>query len=321
MATTLGHLESVLGRFVPSDDSFADYLNIVCPTLYALGNWKDLVEEQSLTTDHPYVALPREFDSVLAACVDDVPMIGSSRWQDYKTVGMAGAAYGPPTLYGLVDDGYHPTMIDLVDGDADGDGDYNFRIESDDPSETNLPTSGAVTIQWVDPDGDTNVSVLEMPAAAASVATTETAGNGARIIKHIIFRDIAFDIKVIAEPVGTGSEFDLAKGRLNEVIRYRRYRLSNPSDLNKTVTLLMKRRWFDLKSPSDIVYLSDMAVLKHGILGQVAEDNSDLEAAQYHWQKCRELLESEMHQYRGGIRIKANLNPTGNGGPLASNIM
>jgi hypothetical protein len=317
MAATVGYLEALLGRFVPSDDEFTDYLNMLGPTLYALGNWRDLVVEKVITTDHAYVGLPRGYEALLAAMIGGVPNLGSARWQDYKTVGMS--SVGPAPIFGLVDDGIRPVIIDLATGNATGDEDYNFKVEPDSPSATLLPSSGTVYIEWIDVDGATQSSELALDGSA-SVSTTEITGEGAKVVNQIIYRGVPEQVKVSAVPITSGDTFVISRGRLDELSESRRYRFANENSESKEVTILMKRKWVDVKGPLDVVHLSTMAVMKHALLGQVAENNSDLDAAEFHWSKCREHLENEAHQHRGGIRIKVNLDPTGNGGnPILHN--
>jgi hypothetical protein len=67
---------------------------------------------------------------------------------------------------------------------------------------------------------------------------------------------------------------------------------------------------------SDVVYLGNVNCIKHGILATTAEDNADIERANYHWQVCKQLLEDEKDAYRGGARQTMRVDPySGNGTP------
>jgi hypothetical protein len=319
MATTVGNLHSVLSRYIPRDDDFAAYLNQLGPRLYALGNWRGTVHEEEIVTDHPYVALPRGYDNLLAGVVDDYPVVSSSRWQDYRNLGMVGTSRGPSLYFGLVDDGLRPTMIELSDGDATANGDYNFRIQPMAAGQSTLPSVGSVIIEWEKADGTLSLTEYALNGAA-SITSAFTSGNGATRILQITFLDVPQLIKVSAVPVTAGTTFKVAEGRLDEVAEYRRFRLEN-SSLNRTVAMLMKRRWLNVKYATDVVHLADLNVIKHGLLGITAEDNSDLEAAEYHWNICNRLLEAEMAQYRGAVRPRINFDPSGTGAPATVSFM
>ena len=56
--------------------------------------------------------------------------------------------------------------------------------------------------------------------------------------------------------------------------------------------MLLKRKWVDVDSQSDVVQVPSMSVLKHALLGKLSEDNADLQRASYHWGVVNELLES-----------------------------
>jgi hypothetical protein len=319
MAATVGTLQSVLSRYIPRDDSFAAFLNQVGPRLYALGNWRDLVHDEAVVTDVPYVSLPRDYEALLAGVVDSVPVVGSSRWQDYRNIGMAGNTRGPSLYFGLVDDGLRPTLLDLADGDATGDGDYDFKIEPAAPGETLLPSTGSVFIHWVDPDDDEHVTEYALNGAA-NVTSAFSSGNGAVRVRQVSFLDVPKLVKITAVPVTAGTEFKIADGRHDEIAEYRRYRMDN-SPQNRTVSMLLKRRWLNVKDATDVVRLSDINVIKHGLLAIIAEDASDLDAAQFHWGECVKVLETQIAHYRGAIRPRINFDPTGTGAPVAVGML
>ena len=97
----------------------------------------------------------------------------------------------------------------------------------------------------------------------------------------------------------------------NHINRFRRYRLGNDLALTKkTLRLLLKRRFKKLLNDSDPVYPSNLNAIKHGLLGNVAEDNADIERASYHWEVCRGLLEEELDASRGAAKPSLNFDPS-----------
>ena len=65
-------------------------------------------------------------------------------------------------------------------------------------------------------------------------------------------------------------------------------------------------------SQDDIMHLGNLNAIKHGLLGMLAEDNADLERAQYHWTICRQLLDEELDAARGAAKPKLTVKPAGN---------
>jgi hypothetical protein len=80
----------------------------------------------------------------------------------------------------------------------------------------------------------------------------------------------------------------------------------------KNVKLLLKRAWEPVLTQDDVIYLGNLNAIKHGLLGMLAEDNADLERAQYHWTICRQLLDEELDAARGAAKPKPILKPVGN---------
>lgn len=93
----------------------------------------------------------------------------------------------------------------------------------------------------------------------------------------------------------------------------RRYRVS-PVDSSTKATFLMKRKWVDVAIDDHLVFLpNDPSVIKHALLGKLAEDNADVQRAEYHWQTAQKLIEADLDSYRGGARPKMVIAPEGVG--------
>ncbi len=94
----------------------------------------------------------------------------------------------------------------------------------------------------------------------------------------------------------------------------RRYRVS-PVDSSTKATFLMKRKWVDVAIDDHLVFLpNDPSVIKHALLGKLAEDNADVQRAEYHWQTCQKLIDADLDSYRGGARPRPYIAPSGPGG-------
>ena len=94
----------------------------------------------------------------------------------------------------------------------------------------------------------------------------------------------------------------------------RRYRIS-PVDSDTKATLLLRRKYVPVSTDDDdLVYIPNEAtIIKHGLLGKLAEDNADVQRAEYHWQTAQKLLEADIDSYRGGARPKVTIAPEGVG--------
>jgi len=110
----------------------------------------------------------------------------------------------------------------------------------------------------------------------------------------------------------TASSTTLAVVKGDGVARYRRFRFSNSSGSTQNVKLLLKRAWQPVLTQDDIMHLGNLNAIKHGLLGMLAEDNADLERAQYHWTICRQLLDEELDAARGAAKPKLTVKPAGN---------
>lgn len=93
----------------------------------------------------------------------------------------------------------------------------------------------------------------------------------------------------------------------------RRYRIS-PVDSDTKATLLMKRKFVDVAIDAHLVFIpNDSSIIKHGLLGKLAEDNADVQRAEYHWGVCKRQIDSDLDSYRGGSRPKVHIAPEGTG--------
>lgn len=314
MASTVSYLERTLQKYVRPDEDFLCILNMALPRLYALGYWKDLIFQVVQSTTYPYFILPRNAESVLAISVDDIPVQLRSLWHDFRITGPVNG--GPPHIFGAVDDGLHATEVDL-----DEDIDYGLVVHPVSPY-TNLPTEGRVDVEVVTDSGDVKYLVFEMDGSASKQVLTPETGNYITDIRSISFVDVPREVEVLAEPEAeAASTLRVGAGRGTEIARYRRFRINNETSIERTVFMLLKRRFEILMAQDDIVYLDNINALKHSILGTIAEDNADIERANYHWGVCNLLLDQEKDAHRGMVRPTLKMDPTGETGSRIPNIL
>jgi hypothetical protein len=82
-----------------------------------------------------------------------------------------------------------------------------------------------------------------------------------------------------------------------------------------TVHLLLKRACPDNLVDSTIIHLGNINALKHALLGRIAEDNADVQRAEYHWSVVEKLLDAELDAHRGAAKPKMMLNLWGANAP------
>ena len=327
-ALTLSAINQSLNDYVRPDFDFLTSLNMVLPRIYSMGYWRDLVYEDTIVTDHEYFSLPDGAESLMAATIDDSTTQIRSLWHDYRITGSGSSSSGdgPDPRYGVVDDGYAPSIIDL-------DRSKQYKLYARPLKEgATVPDCGRVIVSYLNPDGELGAEIFQLDESVAMVG----ANSDATRITSIVFESVPFDVKIVAvdtDDVGTvdfaadsedwssGVILTLARGEGNQVARYRRLRLSNPRNVAKSVRLLMKRNFTPLQSVQDIVHLGNLNAIKHGLLGFIAEDNADVERANYHWGVCRLLLEEEMDAHRGSARPTVKFQPAGAGAMSVPNLM
>lgn len=314
MASTVSYLERSLQKYVRPDEDFLCILNMALPRLYALGYWKDLIIQEAQSTTYGYFTIPRSAESVIAISVDDVPTQLRSLWHDMRIVGPVDN--GPPPIFGAVDDGLHPTEVDLS-----SENDYFLTVNPISPY-TTLPTEGRVDIEVVTDSGAVKYLVFEMDGSASKQVLTAVTGNYITDIRSISFVDVPRQVEVWAESETEGvATLKVGEGRGTEIARYRRFRINNETRQERIVFMLLKRRFEPLLNQDDIVYLDNINALKHSILGTIAEDNADIERANYHWGVCNLLLDQEKDAHRGMVRPTLKIDPTGGTGSRIPNIL
>ena len=302
-ALTVKAVTKALSDYVRPDEDIVAKLNMVMPRIYAMGMWRDLLYDWSIETTNDYFTLPEHSDSLLGAMLQNSPVEAQSQWHDYRISGYA--SDGPAPIFGIVDDGFHPTKEELLTGDDDV---YQPRLVPVSPN-TTLPTEGEVIITC-ELDSGTIFNEVLTPNGEAILPALNI---NTAVVKQIQFSDLHDAVDVIAyhEELG-GENIAIARIKGDGVARYRRFRFHNSDSSVKNVKLLLKRAWEPVLTQDDILYLGNLNAIKHGLLGMLAEDNADLERAQYHWTICRQLLDEELDATRGAAKPKVTLKPAGN---------
>tara|TARA_R100001480_G_scaffold28042_1_gene38436 strand:+ start:2603 stop:3661 length:1059 start_codon:yes stop_codon:yes gene_type:complete len=312
---------------------FIKELNLALPRLYDLGMWRDLLFEHVITTSSSTFTIPSNAESLISAIVDydsstedhSYPEAIQSRFHDYRITGRDDDG---DTLisYGIVDDGYSATVEEPVAGKS-----YRLRLRSS-KTNTTLPLNGTVFVTYSDGTNTSDLTKEEDDSGNnggkftcnGEDTTDEFLTTNAKDITSI--SEIRVGPTTLSEPVQlvmfetaadgnayanahTSESFgDLIAANdlqfANEVTRYRRYRISN--DDNKTISIrcLLKRKFKPFVSDSDVVFLSSLPAIKHALLGNIAEDNADLERANYHWGVCQKLLDQQLDASRGAAKPK-----------------
>jgi hypothetical protein len=95
---------------------FLKELNLALPRLYNMGLWRDLVFEYTISTTDGTFTLPDYSESVVSALVDNDPERVRAQFHDYSIVGRNDDG-NTLSAFGVVDDGYVPTINELVSSD------------------------------------------------------------------------------------------------------------------------------------------------------------------------------------------------------------
>lgn len=307
-ATTLGQLSQQLKSYTQPGQSFASCLNQALPVIYGMGIWRDLTIEGIFDCSNGYVTLPEEADSVLFAVFNNQPARIHSLWHDFQAVG---DRYDSTLSFGLVDDGFKPLLVEVPETFGENAGFYIV------PAESSISFTEFVT----DTDGQDIQFIAFNSSGKRFLLDHQTESNYyfANLVDPTVvtgFESITFsgllnkyDIRTIAEdPTTTLGTVGPGDG----VCRFRRYRVPQAT-ANSYVHVLCKRQFLPLQKDSDIVYINNIAALKHSLLAIVAEDNADLERSEIHWGKCRQILDEQLDQYRGPARPSLNLQMNGEG--------
>ena len=303
-ATTVNQLVPMLSQYIEPDGEFKTSLNQVLSRIYNMGTYRDLTIQYSLPVVDNCVTLPDEADSVLHTIVDNQPVPVRSLWHDFKSVGMGvGAA---DLTWGLVDAGFHP-LKRLITTATDT---LHIVPSDQSPTKTNFNPNDGGEIVVTATDGDKIYQSTTDTVSDNDVPLTFAEDINAVISIRFDGLTDAYDIRTTA---GNSDTTIATVGPDSGVTRYRRFRLNRSTNDETTVHVLCKRAFQPIRNDNDIVYVNNIGALKHGLLGRLMEDNADIERAEYHWNKCMQLMEEEAATSRGAAIPRLNVDPYGTG--------
>jgi hypothetical protein len=301
-ALTTNQLRNLLGTYIEPGGDFLASLNQVLARVYSTGTYRDLTVQYSLPVVDSHVTLPDDADAILHVMVDGYPVPARALWHDFKSVGQN---YDSGDLsWGLIDAGYWPTLKLLPEA--------GITFLSVDPAASDYRTDG-----W-DPVVDgSNIEVL---ASDGEKVYRSEAGGGVLTFSATVTNILSIKFDGLIAPYdlrtdGADPETTIATvGPNSGTTRYRRFRLNRATDGETVVHVLCKRAFKPLEDDDDICYIANIGALKHGMLGRIAEDNADLERANYHWQLCTKLLDDEAASATGAAQQRLSIDPFGTGG-------
>jgi hypothetical protein len=313
---TLGQLQIFLatpgttnsGFYLEPGADFVNAMNEVGPRVYAMGYWKDLVEERAYAGSDGYVSLDRDIDSVLFANINDLPQRVFSSFHDMSALGNTKFL---PDRYGLVDMNYHSAKRDLpsiqnVDSYEDVTAVTTLHIvtpDGDAVSSSDL-AGGTVSVKGRTRDGVSVTGVL-----TGSSAMTVAFPTAVMFFDEIVGSSLPRPLHLRTDPDDSDTTVaEMLRGY--DVVRYRRFRVGGARDTT-FVHVLCKLAWMNVSTVTDVVRLGNISAWKHALLGKLAEDNADVERASYHWGVCRQLLEDEIGSARGAAIPKINIDLAG----------
>jgi hypothetical protein len=310
---TVAGVEEALNSYKSVGSSFIQQLNLILPRLYAMGMWRDLTYETTISSTDQNFTLPEEAESVLSALIDNDPAMARAQFHDYRLTGRSNDGTTLAT-YGIVDDGFVPTINEL-----EADKVYKIQISPIAP-ETSIPRTST---NFISITGLNSSSSAELQTYTPSFDTAQSSNITSTLeftsITEIRNGDSSLSSPVMVSAVNVNNTSEILElavvQEANKVNAYRRYRMGNNASntVKKTMRLLVKRSFKPLINSYDVVRPSNLNALKHGLLGSVAEDNADLERANYHWGVCKQLLEEEQDAYRGAAKPVIKFDPSGSG--------
>jgi len=325
-------LLDVCGSKGANSAQFLKELNLALPRLYNMGMWRDLLFEYVISTTGSTFTLPGNAESIISAVVDtdststdySYPRVIRSQFHDYRLAGRDDAN-DTLAVFGIVDDGYSATVEEPVAGKT-----YQLKLAPISPA-TILPASGVIYITFS--DGTTTSKIADAHDHVSNNGGEFTCGGEANLTSakttitsiseiRVGTVELSAPVKLTWEETGSSTSLVAANNlrQKNQVTRYRRYRISNDNSDTMQIRALLKRKFEKLIDTTDVVYVSSLDTIKHAMLGSTAEENADLERANYHWSVCRALLEEQLDATRGAAKPAVHFAPAGIGGSVP-NVM
>ncbi len=315
-ALTASQISQQLGQYIEPGGDFLAALNQVLPRIYSMGFWRDTVYEIQLDAGNGYVSLPEDTESVLSATVDNLPRPVRNMWHDIRQIGRQEQV---PGFYGLIDLGYSPVTKDLIT--VFGVTDLDDMVGIDTIKLYNLETGAELVAEDLDGVSATATGTQTVGGNLLNATFTGSVlefAQQVKIITSITFDNLPVgvsfrvndgtdDVEISTAPAGSGTA------------QFRRFKVTD-ARTDSVVTLLVKRKAPYLTSGDGIVHLGNINAIKHALLGRIAEDNADVQRANYHWGICKQMLEDELDAARGAARPMIQLSGFGEGASHPFNL-
>ncbi len=305
---TVAQINTLLASYLPRADGSSPatttilMLNQVLPRLYDLGVWKDLRAEWEADVSAGYFCLPPDYESVVSARLNDYPIDVQTQHYEYQSRGPGFLERPVAAIFGLVDQGYVSLMSDVP---AEGIESLTFTLSSG-----TFASGDNITVRYATTSGVTTFT--SSPTSGTSV--TLTPASNITSVLEIQYTSIPSRMVVTDPDAYIYAIITPGDG----VAQYRRYNVpqvnTNTAD-EWILTALCKRKFVPLTANTDIVYLDNLTVLKHAFLAVVAEDGGDLNQAEIHWRKCKDQLNAELAEARGGAKGYPQIEIWGKGAP------
>jgi hypothetical protein len=305
---TVAQINSLLSAYLPLNDghssatSIIPMLNQVMPRLYDMGNWRALQDEIDIDASNGYFCLPEDYESIIMARLNDIPVDIQSIHYEYQKKGPGYIDAPVSFIYGLIDEGFVPTLSDLPIEGLDA---ITFTLVSG-----TWDASDSIRVDYITDTGKVvwNVSLTGLSTITLTPASPLVA------IKSIQYTSMPD--RVVVSDADDIIYAVLIPG--SNVSEYRRYKVPQvpPETTDEwSVSALVKKKFQEITANTDVVYIDNITVLKHSFLAITAEDNADLDRANFHWSQVNKQLELELSQSRGGAKGRPQFEIWGAGIP------
>lgn len=315
-ALTASQISQQLGQYIEPGGDFLAALNQVLPRIYSMGFWRDTVYEIQLDAGNGYVSLPEDTESVLSATVDNLPRPVRNMWHDVRQIGRQEQV---PGFYGLIDLGYSPVTKDLIT--VFGVTDLDDMVGIDTIKLYNLETGAELVAEDLDGVSATATGTQTVGGNLLNATFTGSVlefAQQVKIITSITFDNLPVGVSFRVNDGADDVEISTASAG-SGTAQFRRFKVTD-ARTDSVVTLLVKRKAPYLTSGEGIVHLGNINAIKHALLGRIAEDNADVQRANYHWGICKQMLEDELDAARGAARPMIQLSGFGEGASHPFNL-
>jgi hypothetical protein len=287
-----------------NDSAFLRALNRVCEAFMSSGKWKGTKGVVTFASSSDgYIVLPRQYEAALGWQHDDRPRPIYNAFNEYLVGGIGN---------------YDATLSD-----------FNMMLDTAEevPTLTAISTAGTIrltransgdsakTVRLYGKDADGN-TVFDSSGDEGLTVTLSSATNDTAQVFSVITQVVkqVTTGRVTIGVVVDGTHTPLSVYDPTETVPlYRRYKIGVT---DKAVRVLCKRRFVPLVDETDLVYPGNLLALRCGLIGDKWITQNDFDRAAASYGRAYQYLDNELKEARGGIRLKANIDP----GPRVPNL-